>query len=54
MVIFSSRVEQGQGLVEYAFIISLIAIVVLIVFLLLGEAIENLFNETINTLVKTL
>lgn len=53
-MIFSGQVERGQGLVEYALIIALVVLVALIVFVLLGEAIENLFKETINTLVETL
>ena len=51
---FSGQAERGQGLVEYALILILVVLVALIVFVLLGESIENLFNETINELLKAL
>ena len=40
-----SRIEQGQGLVEYALIIFLVAIVVIAILLLLGPQIGNVFNS---------
>lgn len=39
--------EKGQGLVEYALILALVAIVVFVVLLLLGPVIGNTFS-TIN------
>jgi pilus assembly protein Flp/PilA len=45
-VIFSLK-ERGQGLVEYALILVLVAIVVFAVLLLLGPIIGNVFS-TIN------
>jgi pilus assembly protein Flp/PilA len=36
--------EKGQGLVEYAIILALVAIVVIAVFSLLGEKIGNTFS----------
>lgn len=39
--------EEGQGLVEYAFIIVLIAIIVLVILALLGPAIGNIFSNII-------
>jgi pilus assembly protein Flp/PilA len=36
--------EEGQGLVEYALILVLVAIVVIAVLLLLGPAIGNVFS----------
>jgi pilus assembly protein Flp/PilA len=42
--------EQGQGLVEYALIILLVAIVVIAALLLLGPAIGNIFNNISNAL----
>ena len=36
--------EEGQGLVEYALIIVLIAIVVIVALGLLGEQVENVFE----------
>jgi len=37
--------ERGQGLVEYAIILALIAIVVVIVVGLLGKKVNNTFNS---------
>lgn len=42
---FSSR---GQGLVEYAMIIMLVGIIVLIVLALLGPAVGNMFSNVVN------
>jgi pilus assembly protein Flp/PilA len=39
--------EDGQGLVEYALIIVLVAIVVLISLALLGPAVGNIFSNII-------
>jgi pilus assembly protein Flp/PilA len=37
--------EKGQGLVEYAIILALIAIVVIAVFTRLGKKVNNTFNS---------
>ncbi len=37
--------EKGQGLVEYAIIIALIAIIVIAVFTTLGKKVNNTFNS---------
>jgi len=42
--------EKGQGLVEYAIIIALIAIVVIAVFGTLGKKTNNVFNSMGNSL----
>ncbi len=42
--------ERGQGLVEYALILVLVAIVVIAILLLLGPIIGNVFSELINSL----
>ncbi len=42
--------EKGQGLVEYALIIVLIAIVVIVAMNFLGPTIANVFNAIGNTL----
>jgi len=42
--------ENGQGLVEYAIIIALIAIVVIAVFSALGKKVNNTFNSIGNSL----
>ena len=42
--------EKGQGLVEYAIIIALIAIVVIFVVTTVGKKINNTFNSMGNSL----
>jgi len=44
--------EKGQGLVEYALILVLVAIVVIAVLTLLGPIIGNVFSRVNNTLNK--
>lgn len=43
-MLFSLK-ERGQGLVEYAIILALIAIVVIVVMTILGAKIQNVFNS---------
>ena len=43
-------VERGQGLVEYALIIFLVAIVVIAILLLLGPQIGQVFNSIYATI----
>ena len=40
--------DRGQGLVEYAMIIMLVGIVVIIVLALLGPAIGNMFSNVVS------
>ena len=40
--------EKGQGLVEYAIIIALIAIVVIVVVSIMGKKINNTFSQITN------
>ena len=42
--------EKGQGLVEYALILVLVAIVVIAVLLILGPAIGEVFSEIVNNI----
>ena len=42
--------EQGQGLVEYALILVLVAIVVISILLLLGPVVGNMFSSVVNNL----
>lgn len=42
-----SRKEDGQGLVEYALILIMVAIVVLVALALLGPAVGNIFSNII-------
>jgi pilus assembly protein Flp/PilA len=39
--------EQGQGLLEYALILILVAIIVVAILLLLGPVIGNLFSNVV-------
>lgn len=41
---FSAK-EKGQGLVEYAIILALIAIVVIAIMTVLGAKVNNVFNS---------
>ena len=42
--------EKGQGLVEYALILVLVAIVVIVVLAILGPSISNIFENIIAAL----
>jgi pilus assembly protein Flp/PilA len=42
--------EEGQGLVEYALILVLVAIVVIAILLLLGPAVGNVFSTIVNAI----
>jgi len=42
--------EKGQGMVEYALLIGLVAIVVIAVLIFLGPAISDIFKEIIEKL----
>jgi pilus assembly protein Flp/PilA len=42
--------EEGQGLVEYALILVLVAIVVIVVLSLLGPAIGDVFSDIMNAI----
>ncbi|WP_062393050.1 Flp family type IVb pilin [Olsenella sp. oral taxon 807] len=50
MVSWLSNEESGQGLVEYALILALIAIVVIIALTFLGNNVNNKFNNVTNAL----
>ena len=45
--------EEGQGLVEYALILVLVALVVLAVLMILGPQIANVFSQLTNALQTT-
>lgn len=45
-----AKKEKGQGLVEYALILALIAIVVIAVLAILGGKVQNKFNTVQNAL----
>jgi len=42
--------EEGQGLVEYALILVLVSVVVIVILSLLGPAIGNIFSNIVNVL----
>jgi pilus assembly protein Flp/PilA len=42
--------EKGQGLVEYALILVLVAVVVIAILALLGPAIANIFNNIVRNI----
>ncbi len=42
--------EEGQGLVEYALILVLVAIVVIVILTILGPTIGNVFSNIVRTL----
>ena len=42
--------EKGQGLVEYALILVLVAIVVIAILVILGPVIGNVFSRIVNAL----
>ncbi|RMD59293.1 Flp family type IVb pilin [Candidatus Parcubacteria bacterium] len=48
-MLFAPR-EKGQGLVEYALILVLVAIVVIAVLAILGPAIGNVFSTIISNI----
>ncbi|NCF69871.1 MAG: Flp family type IVb pilin [Chloroflexi bacterium] len=48
-MLFLNR-EDGQGLVEYALILVLVAIVVIAILTLLGPAIGDVFSQIMNAL----
>lgn len=42
--------EEGQGMVEYALLVGLIAVVVIAVLVLLGPAIADRFQQIVNAI----
>jgi pilus assembly protein Flp/PilA len=42
--------KKGQGLVEYALILVLVAIVIIVILAILGPAIGNVFSDIINAI----
>ena len=48
-MLFSLK-ERGQGLVEYALILVLVAVVVIAILALLGPAIKNIFSNIVTNI----
>ena len=46
--LFAGDGEEGQGLVEYALILVLVAVVVIAILTLLGPAIGNVFSSIVS------
>ena len=44
--------EKGQGMVEYALIIVLIAVVIIVVLTILGSQISTVFSQISSALIK--
>jgi pilus assembly protein Flp/PilA len=44
------QTRRGQGLLEYALVIMLVAIVVIIVVVFLGPAVANMFSNVISNI----
>ncbi|HET92013.1 MAG TPA: pilus assembly protein [Chloroflexi bacterium] len=42
--------EEGQGLVEYALILVLVAIVVIVILAILGPSIGNIFSNVVGNI----
>jgi pilus assembly protein Flp/PilA len=42
--------EKGQGLVEYALILVLVSLVVIVILIVLGPAIGNVFSEVVRAI----
>jgi pilus assembly protein Flp/PilA len=42
--------EDGQGLVEYALILALVAIIVIVILALLGPAVGNMFSNVVHNI----
>ena len=53
MLSSDKKVEQGQGLVEYALILVLVGIVVIAVLVILGSSTGNVFGRVNNSVPKT-
>jgi len=45
------REERGQGLTEYAFLLSLVVLIVIVVVFFLGVSVEDLYNYFVPALV---
>ena len=42
--------QRGQGLVEYALILMLVALIVIVILALLGPAIGNIFSNVVSSI----
>jgi pilus assembly protein Flp/PilA len=44
------KLQKGQGLVEYALILVLVAIVIIVILAILGPAIGNVFSDIVESI----
>ena len=47
---FSNRRQSGQGLLEYALIMMLVALVVILLIMIIGPAVGNIFSNVVSNL----
>ena len=47
---FMKMQQKGQGLVEYALILVLVAIVIIVILSVLGPAIGNVFSQIVSSI----
>jgi pilus assembly protein Flp/PilA len=52
-MLYLPKQEEGQGLVEYALILVLVAIVVIAILVIMGPQIGNIFSQITNGLGGT-
>jgi pilus assembly protein Flp/PilA len=52
-MLYAHTQQEGQGLVEYALILVLVAMVVLAILTILGPQIANVFSRVTNALAST-
>lgn len=45
---FSDLHNEGQGFLEYALIISLVAVIVIVILYLIGPAVGNMFSNVVS------
>ena len=49
-MVSNSKYQRGQGMVEYAFILVLVSIVVVVVLISSGRQVTNLFSDITGTM----
>jgi pilus assembly protein Flp/PilA len=49
-IMFKKLQQKGQGLVEYALILVLVAIVIIVILSVLGPAIGNVFSQIVSSI----
>jgi len=44
---FHQQPDEGQGMLEYALVLALVAIIIIVILALLGPAIGNMFSNVV-------